>query len=142
VACFVDTNVLVYAEDIDAGDKHDIAKRLVVDLWDSGDGVLSLPVLQEFFVTVTRKLPKRLSVRAARSIVAQYLTWNVVETRGQLVLEAIDLMERRRLSFWDALIVQAALSEGCTVLLTEDLHHGQRIGDLTIRNPFSTTVTS
>ena len=71
---FVDTNVLVYAEDLDAGSKHSIARDLVADLWRSGDGVLSVQVLQEFFVNVTRKIPRPLASQEALAIVEQYLT--------------------------------------------------------------------
>jgi predicted nucleic acid-binding protein len=86
VPVFVDANVLVYAEDRDAGDKHLIARDLVADLWRTGDGVLSVQVLQEFFVTVTRKLSQPLRPNEALTIVEQYLTWRVVENTGDLLL--------------------------------------------------------
>jgi len=136
VPVFVDANVLVYAEDRDAGDKHLIARDLVADLWRTGDGVLSIQVLQEFFVTVTRKLPQPLRPKEALAIVEQYLTWRVVVNTGDLLLAGIRLASDLKISFWDALVIQAALTEGCDRLLTEDLNHGQRIGDLTIINPF------
>jgi predicted nucleic acid-binding protein len=136
VPVFVDANVLVYAEDRDAGDKHLIARNLVADLWRTGDGVLSIQVLQEFFVTVTRKLPRPLRPTEALAIVEQYLTWRVVENTGDLLLAGIRLASDLKISFWDALVVQAARTERCDRLLTEDLNHGQRIGDLTIINPF------
>ncbi|MFL6259107.1 MAG: PIN domain-containing protein [Thermoanaerobaculia bacterium] len=133
---FVDANVLIYAEDRDAGDKHLIARNLVADLWRTGDGVLSVQVLQEFFVTVTRKLPRPLRPSEALAIVEQYLTWRVVENTGDLLLAGIRLASELKVSFWDALVIQAARTERCDRLLTEDLNHGQRIGDLTIVNPF------
>jgi predicted nucleic acid-binding protein len=136
VPVFVDANVLVYAEDRDAGDKHLIARNLVADLWRTGDGVLSIQVLQEFFVTVTRKLPRPLRPTEALAIAEQYLTWRVVENTGDLLLAGIRLASDLKISFWDALVVQAARTERCDRLLTEDLNHGQRIGDLTIINPF------
>jgi predicted nucleic acid-binding protein len=136
VPVFVDTNVLVYAEDQDAGSKHIIARDLIADLWRSGEGVLSVQVLQEFFVTVTRKLPRPLSRDEALVIVEQYLTWRVVENTGDLLLASIRLASTLSVSFWDALILQAAHVERCDRVLTEDLNHGQRIGDLTIVNPF------
>ena len=71
---FVDANILIYAEDRDAGSKHAIARDLVADLWRSGEGVLSVQVLQEFFVNVTRKLPRPLKPDEAFAIVEQYLT--------------------------------------------------------------------
>ncbi len=82
VPVFVDTNVLVYAEDRNAGIKHTAARDLVADLWRSGEGVLSVQVLQEFFVTVTRKMPQPLRPDEALAIVEQYLTWRVVENTG------------------------------------------------------------
>src|SRR3978361_1875092 len=85
VPAFVDANILVYTEDRDAGSKHTIARDLVADLWRSGEGVLSVQVLQEFFVNVTRKIPRPLSSQEASTIVEQYLTWRVVENTGGLL---------------------------------------------------------
>lgn len=133
---FVDANILIYAEDRDAGSKHAIARDLVTDLWRSGEGVLSVQVLQEFFVNVTRKVPRPLPPDHALAIVEQYLTWRVVENTGDLLLAGIRLASSLKVSFWDALIVQAARVERCDRLWTEDLNHGQCIGDLTIVNPF------
>jgi predicted nucleic acid-binding protein len=136
VATFVDTNILVYAEDLDAGRKHIIARDLVADLWRSGEGVLSVQVLQEFFVTVTRKMPRPLGADKALAIVEQYLTWRVVENSGSLLVAAIRLASALKVSFWDALVMEAARAERCDRLWSEDLQHGQRIGDLAIVNPF------
>jgi predicted nucleic acid-binding protein len=137
VPVFVDTNILVYAEDRDAGgSKHTIARDLVADLWRSGEGVLSVQVLQEFFVTVTRKMKRPLQPPEALAIVEQYLTWRLVTNTGDLLLAGIRLAATLKISFWDALVVQAASVERCERLWTEDLNHGQRIGNLTILNPF------
>jgi predicted nucleic acid-binding protein len=136
VPAFVDTNILVYAEDRDAGSKHTIARELVTDLWHSGEGVLSIQVLQEFFVNVTRKVRRPLAPDDAFAIVEQYLTWRVVENTGDLLLGGIRLASTLKISFWDALMIQAALVASCDRLWTEDLNHGQRIGDLVIVNPF------
>ena len=133
---FVDTNILVYAENADQGRKHERSRELILDLWDTQSGVLSIQVLQEFYVVTTRKLPVPLSSRAALEIVEQYLTWQVVDNTGSLLLAACSLADKHRLSFWDALIVQAALGAGCARLLTEDLNHGQQFGELTVVNPF------
>lgn len=133
---FVDANILVYAEDRDAGRKHVIARDLITSLWRSGEGVLSVQVLQEFFVIVTRKIPQPLSPEDALAIVEQYLTWRVVENTGSLLLAGIRLASTLKVSFWDALVIQAARIEGCDRLWTEDLNHGQKVGDLTITNPF------
>ncbi len=135
-SCFVDTNVLVYAEDRDAGAKNATARSLVLELWDSGDGVVSVQVLQEFFVTVTRKLSKPMRPTAASLIVNEYLSWRVVENTGDLLRVGIDLAQSAKLSLWDALIVAAAQHAGCDRLVTEDLSHHQRFGSLRIENPF------
>jgi predicted nucleic acid-binding protein len=100
VPAFVDTNILVYAEDQDAGRKHVIARDLVASLWRSGEGVLSVQVLQEFFVTVTRKIPQPLSPAEAFAIVEQYLTWRVVENTGSLLLAGIQVASTLKVSFW------------------------------------------
>lgn len=139
---FVDANILVYAEDKDAGDKHRMARDLVEDLWRTGEGVVSIQVLQEFFATVTLKVPRPLPPDEALAIVEQYLAWRVVDNTGALLVAGIRLASSLQLSFWDALIVQAALEQACERLWTEDLNHGQRIGDLTIINPFLPKPTS
>jgi predicted nucleic acid-binding protein len=136
VPAFVDANILVYAEDRDAGTKHTVAQDLLTDLWRSGEGVLSVQVLQEFFVTVTRKIRQPMDPAEALTIVEQYLTWRVVTNTGDLLLAGIRLATTLKISFWDALVVQAASVERCERLWTEDLNHGQRIGGLTIVNPF------
>jgi predicted nucleic acid-binding protein len=142
VPTFLDTNILVYAEDRDAGSKHAIARDLVAGLWRSGQGALSVQVLQELYVTVTRKMPRPLSPGAALAIVQQYLTWRVVENTGSLLLAAIHRSSGSQISFWDALVVEAAHLARCDRLLTEDLNHGQRIGDLLVVNPFLSEGTT
>ena len=131
---FVDTNVLLYAEDGREPDRRAVAGRVLGDLWTSGLGVLSTQVLQEFYDNATRKL--KMSPEAARRVVAQYAEWPVVETTTQLIVSASLLHERHRFAFWDAMVVEAALLAGATTLLTEDLQDGRRIGGLTITNPF------
>jgi predicted nucleic acid-binding protein len=139
VPSFVDTNILVLAEDRDAKGKHDIARELVLGLWNDRQGVLSIQVLQEFYVTVTRKLKTPLRAAEALDAVREYLTWTVVENTGSLLLEAVELQQRAQLSFWDAMVVQAAIQAGCDRLYSEDLNAGQRIDSVTIINPFKTT---
>lgn len=133
---FVDTNILVYAEDRDTKTKHEVARDLVVKLWDERSGVLSVQVLQEFYVIVTRKLKKPLSTTKALEVVKEYLTWNVIENTGGLLTTAIELQQKAQLSFWDAMVVQAAIDSGCDTLYSEDLNAGQRFGSLLIVNPF------
>jgi predicted nucleic acid-binding protein len=136
VPSFVDTNVLVYAEDRDARAKHEVARELIVKLWDNRSGVLSVQVLQEFYVNVTRKLKKPLSLAKAKEIVNEYLTWTVVVNTGQLLTDAIELQQKAQLSFWDAMVVGAAIEAECTELYSEDLNDGQRFGSVVIVNPF------
>jgi predicted nucleic acid-binding protein len=108
----------------------------VVRLWDERSGVLSVQVLQEFYVNVTRKLKKPLSSAKALEVVEEYLTWTVVENTGKLLTTAIELQQKAHLSFWDAMVVQAAIDSGCDTLYSEDLSDGQRFGSLTVVNPF------
>jgi predicted nucleic acid-binding protein len=137
VRSFVDTNVLVYAEDREAGRKHDEARALVLALWNDRTGVVSVQVLQELYVTLTRKLPRTLSAGKALEIVREYLTWQVVDNTGDLLVHAVALQQKAGLSFWDALVVQAAINAGCDRLYSEDLNPGQRFGGVEVINPFS-----
>ena len=137
VTVFVDTNVLVYAEDKDAKSKHEVARDLVADLWRTREGVLSIQILQEFFVTVTRKMKHPLTATRAGQIVREYLTWRVVDNAGALLVAAVDLHQKAKLSFWDAMVVQAAISAGSERLYSEDLNDGQWFGSLRVVNPFA-----
>ncbi len=131
---FVDTNVLLYAQDRRDDRRRGIAQDVLQQLWASGTGTLSTQVLQEFYDAGTRKL--RLEPALARSVVAFYAAWPVVETTAQLIVSASLLHERHGFSFWDAMVVEAALLSRATTLLSEDLQHGRRIGTLEITNPF------
>jgi predicted nucleic acid-binding protein len=133
---FLDANILVYAHDISAGIKHEAARNLVARLWKSGGGVLSTQVLQEFFVTVTQKIPKPTDISTAQKVIGDLLTWEVVVNDGKSILGAIDLQKRYKYPFWDSLIVHAALSAGAAVLMSEDLSAGQKIQGMSIENPF------
>ncbi len=133
---FIDTNVLVYSYDIDSGPKRDTARSALVDLWRSRSGAVSTQILQEFYVTVTRKLPKPLTQRAAREIIDTYRAWPVHRPEVDDVIAASELEERHQLSFWDALVIVSAQRSGAQTLLSEDLQDGQRIGELVIVNPF------
>ncbi len=134
---FVDTNVLVYAHDRDAGSKREVARRLVTSLWRTGRGVLSTQVIAELFVVLTRKVANRLPHAAARRRAALYSRWQIVRPEAADVLDAIDLVESRTVHFWDALLVVAAQRAGATILWSEDLQAGARFGALEIRNPFT-----
>jgi predicted nucleic acid-binding protein len=133
---FLDTNLLLYAYDAGSPAKHTVAARILEDLWKSGNGILSTQILQEFFVNATKKIPKPLSVAVGREIVEDFLKWKVVPIEGRTILGAIDLQEKHRYAFWDSLVIQAAIEGGARWLFSEDLKDGQKIGNLTIRNPF------
>jgi predicted nucleic acid-binding protein len=133
---FVDSNVLIYAHDLDAGRKRIIAADILRELWAAHRGTLSTQVLQEFYVNATRKIPHPLTLAAAREIVANYCAWPVEAVGPKAVLRASEIEERYRLSFWDALIVAAAARCGAAKILSEDMNAGQRIEGILIENPF------
>ncbi len=134
---FVDSNVLVYAHDVSSAAKADRAQALLHELWTNGRGCLSIQVLQEFFVTVTRKVPRPLDASRAAQIVGDLARWRVHSPRPEDVLEAIEIHRRSRLAFWDALIVRSALQLGCGVVWSEDLHPGRVHPGVVVRNPFA-----
>jgi predicted nucleic acid-binding protein len=133
---FVDTNVVVYLFDTDAPAKRQRAREIFETRGREGQLVLSTQVLQEFFVSVTRKLEHPLPVEEAEAAAKELATLDVVEVEVPMVLRAISLSRRHTLSLWDALIVEAARYRGCTRLLSEDMQDGRQFGDLTIENPF------
>jgi predicted nucleic acid-binding protein len=133
---FVDTNVLVYAHDVTAGDKHSRARALVGGLWETREGCLSVQVLQEFFVTTTRNIPKPLDVPAATRIIDDLAYWHVHAPAACDVLAAIDIHQRTGASFWDAMILRSAKELGCETLHSEDLNPGQQYEGVQVRNPF------
>jgi predicted nucleic acid-binding protein len=132
---FVDTNILMYAHDTSAGEKHERAKALVEELWRDRTGVVSTQVLQELSVNLRKKARRPLDAKATRDIVADYLTWQVIVNGGESILEAIDLEMRYRISFWDALVIQAAELSGAEILYSEDLSDGQKYGSVQVINP-------
>lgn len=133
---FVDTNILMYAHDTAGGEKHRMARALVENLWETRSGVVSTQVLQELAVNLRRKAKKPLDARATREVVSDYLTWHVVVNGGDSILEALELEARYQLSFWDALVIQAAQAAGVSTIYSEDLSHGQRYGMVKVLNPF------
>jgi predicted nucleic acid-binding protein len=135
VKTFVDSNILLYAHDWDAGSKQRIAEGILSELWDSRSGVVSPQVLQEFYVNAIRKLAKRLERPFAQSIVEKYANW-CIETTPAEVLSAFRIEREAKISFWDALIVASAAKAGAEVLLSEDLSSGQTVAGVRVRNPF------
>jgi len=133
---FVDSNVLLYAHDANETEKQPIARALLEDLWASRSGAISTQVLQEFYVVATRKFKPPMPRSEAREIVALYAVWPVVRIDVGLILDATALEERSQLSFWDALIVEAARRAGAVRLVSEDLQGGRQIAGIAIENPF------
>jgi predicted nucleic acid-binding protein len=133
--CFVDTNILVYAHDFGTGAKHERARTLIEKLWSSGGGVLSTQVLQELYIHLRRKSTRPLSVEETRRLIEDYSSWDVVVNTAESVLGALALESRYEISFWDALILQAAGSAGAAVLYSEDLAEGQTYGSVRVVNP-------
>lgn len=132
---FLDTNVIVYAYDNSAGEKHIKAKKILIDLWESGTGVISTQVLKEFYVTVTQKIPNIIDKKIAAESIRDFLSWEVVVNDGYSILNAISIQMKYCLSFWDALIITSAQESDCSILYSEDLSSGQKINNLQIRNP-------
>jgi predicted nucleic acid-binding protein len=132
---FVDTNILVYAHDASAGEKHERARAVIEELWRARSGVVSTQILQELCVNLRRKAARPVDLKTAREIVTDYLSWEVVVNTGESVLEALDLEERHGISFWDALVIQAAQASGAAVLYSEDLSDGQMYGPVRVINP-------
>ena len=134
---FVDANVLAYAHDRSETARQPVARALLEKLWRERAGVLSTQVLQEFYVVATRKLDPPMPRGAARELLVLYATWPVVQVDVPLVIAASELEERHTLSFWDALVVEAARRAGAARIVTEDLQPGRRIGGVAVENPFA-----
>lgn len=133
---FVDTNVLLYAYDAAEVDKQPVARATLDRLWADRAGTLSTQVLQEFYNAATRKLSPPLRRAEAREIIDLYTAWPVILLDPALILAATRLEEEHQLSFWDALVIEAARLAGAERLLTEDLEHGQVVEGIRIENPF------
>jgi predicted nucleic acid-binding protein len=131
---FFDTNVLIYADDKDAPAKQRKALDLIVEHRRTRSGVVSLQVLQEYFVTVTRKL--RVDAAIARRKVELLSEFDVASPEVGDILAAIDLHRLHGFSFWDALILRAAKQAGCSVLFSEDMQDTREIDGVRIVNPF------
>ena len=134
---FFDTNVLVYLFDADFPEKRKKARALFQKHAEAGDILLSTQVLQEFYVTVTRKLARPLDAGAAAQAVSSFAELPLVQIDSELIISAIHRSQNDRLSFWDALIVQAAIEGHASTLYSEDMQHGQTQNSLRIVNPFS-----
>jgi predicted nucleic acid-binding protein len=133
VDIFIDTNILIYAHDLDAGEKHDKASQLIRDIWDRREvPSLSIQVLQEMHVNLVRK---GVSVDESVDTVRRYLAWRVVNNTKTLLRRAFDVQQRWQLSFWDSAVVAAAQQAGASALWSEDLNAGQDYGGIVVVNP-------
>ncbi len=139
MSAFFDTNVLVYLFDSSSPEKRRRAREVFKERAANDEVLLSVQVLQEFYVTVTRKLARPVRPDRAERLVRSLAALSVVTVDGQLVLAAVALSRRHQLSLWDALIVVAAKAGGASELLSEDLQPGQLIEGLRVVNPFMTT---
>ncbi len=135
---FFDTNVLVYAFDQSEPEKSVIARQLIAEFGADGNLVLSTQVLQEFYVVMTKKVGKiMLTMEQAEDIVNDFAEFPLVQVDRLMISLAMKRHQSKTFSFWDSLIVEAALKSGCSQLLSEDMQDGLLIDSMTIRNPFS-----
>lgn len=132
---FVDTNILIYAHDRDAGQRWQRATFALDRLWTTRTGRMSVQVLQEFFVVATRKLKASVEVATAREVIRNYSSWVTTPTDADTVLRASEIAEVAQISFWDGMIVAAAERSRAATLYTEDLNDGQIIAGIRIENP-------
>ena len=133
---FVDTNILVYLHDSKEPEKQARATRMMEHLWRTGSGRLSFQVLVEFYAVVTRKLKPGLAPATARQEITELLDWQPLSPSSAILNQAWQLEERYGFSWWDSLIVAAAIAQNCATLLTEDLQHDLQIDKLRVVNPF------
>lgn len=134
---FVDTNLLVYARDASEPEKQPLATAWLEALWESREGRLSVQVLEEYYVTVTRKLSPGLEPERARDDVRDLSLWQPLPLDDSLLRAAWSVEDRFEFSFWDAMILAAARRADCTYLLTEDLQDGQDVAGVRVVDPFS-----
>jgi predicted nucleic acid-binding protein len=137
LAAFVDSNVLVYAVSDDEPEKQSRAREIVARGFTEGCFAISTQVMLEVYVNVTQKAKIGLPPRDAFEYVRAFVEWPVVEMTPELVLAALGLAQRSRISPWDAAILEAARQAGCKTVLSEDLAAGGVYGGVTVENPFS-----
>jgi predicted nucleic acid-binding protein len=141
-AVFVDTNVLVYARDASEPEKQPAAARWLEQLWIEQRGRTGVQVLNEYYVTVTRKLEPGMAPDEAWEDVQALLAWEPQAVDADLLRLAHGIERRHGLSWWDAMIVAAAQLQNCALLLTEDLQDGWSCGGVTVCSPFNTQIAN
>ena len=132
---FLDASIFVYAQDVGMPEKQRKSREIIAKLADSGDGVISTQVMQEFFVAATRKLG--VDPLVAKGVLKTFSVFDMVQVSAALIHEAIDCSILNQLSFWDSLIIAAAASAGCSTIFSEDLNSGQTILGVKVQNPFA-----
>ena len=132
---FVDTNIVVYAHALDAGERHKLSVALMKKLSTDGSGVLSTQVLVEFYNITTRKL--KMTSEEAEIAISDLSKWQLHRPTHGVIIKAIQLQRRYQLAWWDAMIVNSAIQTGSRILWSEDMQAGQRFETVTIRNPFA-----
>lgn len=137
---FVDTNILVYAYDVGHSSKQAVAADRLKALWQEQCGRTSIQVLNELYVTLTRKLAHALQTDEAWDVVHALMAWEPQPVDRDLLLCARAIEQRYRIGWWDSLIVGAAQLQDCTVLLSEDLQAGMSFGPVRVVNPFAAQV--
>lgn len=130
---FLDTNILTYAQDADAPGKQRRSREVIAELGQSSDGVISSQVMQEFYVTATRKLG--MPPLAAKAVLKTFAVFEVVQVSPALIQDAVDCSVLNELSFWDSLVLAAAAAAGCATVYSEDLSAGQTILGVKVQNP-------
>jgi predicted nucleic acid-binding protein len=135
---FFDTSILVYLFSRDETDKQEMAERLYMDACSDGSATVSTQVMQEFFAVTTRTVKHPLAAATARLAAQELSGQNLVRLEAPMLLKAMDRTTADSISFWDALIVEAALAGGCRTLYSEDFQHGRSFGPLRVVDPFAT----
>lgn len=139
-AVFVDTNVLIYSEDPSNPAKQEAALDWLRALWQRRIGRLSTQVINEFYVNVTRKLSPPMPTGEARARIRQYMDWNPWQIDTQTIETAWAVEARYGLHYWDSLVIAAAQESACRWVLSEDMGHEQRYGEVQVINPFMTGI--
>lgn len=133
---FVDTNILLYAKDASEKEKQPIAAELVQQLWETRSGCLSVQVLNEYYVNVTQKLRPGLTQTEAWADLEALQAWEPIPLSFNLLSRGFNIQSRYQLSWWDSLIVAAAVVSNCKEILSEDLASGQLYDGVPVVNPF------
>jgi len=133
---FIDSNILVYAHDVSEGNRHKISKDIILCGIENSNIVISTQVLSEFFVTVTKKIKRTLAIETAKKEIMLLKCVEVVEIDVDMIVKAIEALQKYSLSYWDALIISSAIRSNCAAVYSEDLNAGQVIESIKIINPF------